>query len=188
MVDTSDIKRKERKSQWANRYNERLPSSTLDNQPYAEGQEGGSSIDVSSADGHSSRRAQNDNTLWRPEDESYYNGKRDDNDETGSGRWHYPANFNDTVSLDGPKRKKKKKDRWERTEDAYSYTEEQGRKKKKKKKSSSRSHTTDSIQSRDTAFPEDAEGGLYAERQPSSAAAGQTDHRATTNDELNHEF
>jgi len=33
LVDTSDIKRKERRSQWASRYEERHAQSTLANQP-----------------------------------------------------------------------------------------------------------------------------------------------------------
>jgi uncharacterized membrane protein YqaE (UPF0057 family) len=187
LVDTSEIKRKERKSQWANRYNERLPHSAHENQPYAEGQEAGSSVDLSSVDGQSSRRAQPDNSLWRPEDESYYNGRREESGDNASGRWHYPANFDDAGSLDGSKqKKKKKKNRWERTEDAYTYSEEQGKTKKKKKKSSSRSHTTESIQSVDSEFPEDPEGGLYGDSRASST--GQPGRRTTTNDDLNHEF
>jgi hypothetical protein len=49
------------------------------------------------------------------------------------------------------KKKKEKKDRWARTEDAYSLSEERATRKKSKKKK--RSATAE--------FPEDAEGGLY---------------------------
>jgi len=175
LVDTSEIKRKEKKSQWAGRYNERLPRSTLEAQPYEEGQEAGSSVDISS-DGHDSRQRGAGGELWRPEDEQFYgqNGDASSTRGTSSGRWHYPANFDDAISEPVRKKrktgKKDKKDRWARTEDAYSITTaDQGstkRKKSKKKKSTTDDPDTYSRQSGSTTeFPEDAEGGLYGDRQ-----------------------
>ena len=92
LVDLSEIKRKERKSQWASRYKDRLPQSTLEGQPYEEGQAGGSSVDIHSVD-EGVRRHPN-GELWRPEDEQYYNAPESSG---GGGRWHYPANFDDAV-------------------------------------------------------------------------------------------
>lgn len=85
-----------------------------------------------------------------------------------SGRWRYPANFDDADPPKHKKEKKAKKDRWARTEDAYSASEEQSRRrksKKKKKKDNRSSIAGDSINSRDstTEFPEAAEGGLYGD-------------------------
>jgi hypothetical protein len=95
-----------------------------------------------------------------------------------SGRWHYPANFEDTVSSgDGPKRKKKeKKDRWARTEDAYSLSEERSKKKKAKKRKSKSSEATLQAGESTSEFPEDPEGGLYGDRgrQPEEAVAVQS--------------
>jgi len=169
LVDTTKIERNKKKSQWAGRYNDRLPNSTLENQPYEEGQERGSSTELSS-EGHSTTRPGPANgDLWREEDESYYGGRNGDAASAHSGgsggRWHYPANFEDAASAGGSKKKKKdKKDRWARTEDAYSLSEEcTGRKKKKKKsKSVARDGDTYSRHSQSTSeFPEDPEGGLY---------------------------
>ncbi|TEB31302.1 hypothetical protein FA13DRAFT_1732752 [Coprinellus micaceus] len=169
LVDLSEIRRKERKSQWANRYKDRLPNSALEGQPLEEGQEGGSSVDVSYDD--DGRRAKKQTDLWQREDEQYYNADRNSTNSTGS-RWHYPANFDDAVMdsamLKERKKKKKssdKKNRWERTQDAYSLPpddEDSGRRKKSKKKKR-KSSTTGSIRSTDDSveFPEDAEGGLY---------------------------
>ncbi|TFL07404.1 hypothetical protein BDV98DRAFT_539087 [Pterulicium gracile] len=181
LVDTTDLKRQERKSQWANRYKDRLPQSTLEGQPLAEGQEGSSSVDLSNDSQHA-RRATTDNSLWRPEDESYYGAKS--SEDNGSRRWHYPANFEEAMPIDEPKpKKKKKKDRWERTEDAYSHSDERS-KKKKKKKGSSRSIASESINSREMNFPEDAEGGLYGDRR----AANPAEDRRTSDTDLNHQF
>jgi len=137
LVDTTALERRKKRTQWANRYNDRLPQSTLHNQPYAEGQEGGSSIDLSTEGNARANRANGDG-LWRAEDEQYY-GQNGDSASTGSGgRWHYPANFEDTLIETAPKKKKKeKKDRWARTEDAYSVSEGDPapRKRKKSKRS-----------------------------------------------------
>ncbi|KAJ6630804.1 hypothetical protein B0H10DRAFT_855682 [Mycena sp. CBHHK59/15] len=186
LVDTSEIKRKERKSQWQSRYNDRLPRSTLEGAPYEEGQERGSSVDVSS-EGHAPARSQTNGELWRPEDEQYYNAERAES-TSSRGRWHYPANFDDaaTPSKSSKKGKKKeKKDRWARTEDAYSISEEQTqRKKSKKKKSKSSLYSRDST----TEFPEDAEGGLYGDGPRAQADTTVPAATRTTDDVFNHEF
>jgi len=170
LVDTTKIERNKKKSQWASRYNDRLPNSTLENQPYEEGQERGSSTELSS-EGHGARRPGPANEeLWRSEEESYYgrNGDAASAQSGGSGgRWHYPANFDDAAPARGGSKKKKKqekKDRWARTEDAYSISEENTAKKKKKKRSKSVAKDADtySRQSESTTeFPEDPEGRLY---------------------------
>lgn len=195
LVDTSDIQRKAKKSQWAGRYNDRLPNSTLDNQPYEEGQEQ-SSVDTSSESGHRARG------LWRPEDEAYYGERAQDSSSTdaqtsgSSGRWRYPANFEDTVpvgAMTGSKKsrkKKEKKDRWERTEDAYSLSEERATRKKSKKKKS-KSSVAPSIASRDstTDFPEDPEGGLYGDRKRGQSEEMQGSEVATKVDDVfSHQF
>ncbi|KAJ4000779.1 hypothetical protein F5050DRAFT_331306 [Lentinula boryana] len=190
LVDTSEIRRKERKSQWANRYQDRLPHSTLEGQALEAGQEGGSNMSLSSDD--HSRPQQQDGTLWRPEDEHYYNANTS---SSSGGRWRYPANFDDAViPSSGSKRgkkKKEKKDRWARTEDAYSISEQQSRKRVKKKKSrSSVAPSTISADDSTTGYPEDPEGGLYGNTQaveepPIAETNGQ---RAVNDDIFSHEF
>ncbi|KAJ3492381.1 hypothetical protein NLI96_g46 [Meripilus lineatus] len=193
LVDTSEIKRKERRSQWAGRYNDRLPRSTLDSQPYEEGQEpGGSSIDLANEENgqqQNGRRGTVDGNgngaLWNQNDERYYgqqNGSANSVGSSGSGRWHYPANFEDAI-VEQPSRKKskskkkEKKDRWARTEDAYSMNEadldghshSRKRKSKSKKRKSSKNGEGDYLDTASrrsdstTEFPEDAEGGLYGD-------------------------
>jgi len=161
LVDTTAIERRKKRAQWANRYNDRLPQSTLQGQPYAEGQEGGSSIDLSTED--NGRNRANGDGLWRPEDEQYY-GQNGDSASAGSGgRWHYPANFEDTLVETAPKKKKKeKKDRWARTEDAYSVTEGDlaPRKRKKSKRSKQTSdYNNDHNSSRAAGSPADLPEG-----------------------------
>ncbi|KAF8964687.1 hypothetical protein BDZ97DRAFT_1659952 [Flammula alnicola] len=193
LVDTSEIKRKERKSQWANRYNDRLPHSTLEGQPYEEGQERDSSVDLSLEGGANGRpKRQPNGDLWRPEDEAYYNPDKA-SASSSSGRWHYPANFEDVEPIStGKKGKKKKdkKDRWERTQDAYSMSAEDGTQKKKKKKKHRSSDATSSIATHDsTDFPEDAEGGLYGPDRPTPQEAESSNKDKTTGEEVfNHEF
>ena len=181
LVDTSEIQRKQRKSQWANRYNDRLPQSTLEGQAYEEGQEHGSSVDIS-LEGGTARRRQPNEELWHAEDERFYNP--DKSSAPSSGRWHYPANFDDVEPISTGKRgkkKKEKKDRWERTQDAYSMTSESdsGKKKKRRRKSS---EAAGSITTRDE-FPEDPEGRLYGERPQVP------DEEQTTEEQVfNHQF
>ncbi len=175
----------------------------MDGQPYAEGQEQGSSVDLSS-DGHDGRQRQENGDLWRPEDEQYY--RADNGSSSSGGRWHYPANFEDSTPAPTSKKSKKKKDgkkdRWARTEDAYSISDERQRKKSKKRKNKTASVASDSVYSHDDSvtFPEDAEGGLYGDRQrqtPVQNGNGQGDgngngnpqRKATTDEELfGHEF
>lgn len=194
LVDTSEIKRKERKSQWANRYNDRLPRSTLEGQAYEEGQEHGSSIDVSLEGGSTRPRRQPNGELWNPEDENYYNpDKSSGNLSSGGGRWHYPANFDDVEPEPTPKKSKKKKDkkdRWERTQDAYSMSADDVQKKRRKKKRKS-TDADSSITGQEPAdFPEDPEGGLYGDRQTRSAGPESRPgvDRTTDDQVFNHEF
>jgi len=184
LIDTSTIERHQRRSQWATRYNDRLPNSTLEGQPYEEGQEQASSVDLSPAEGSRSQKQPAGGDLWRPEDESYYGTETS---SVSSGRWRYPANFDDAAL---PKRKKeKKKDRWARTEDAYAVSEEGSHKKSKKKKKKNRSSTAgDSVDSRNstTQYPEAAEGGLYGDspRKPEEPNAKEE----TGDDIFKHQF
>ncbi|KDQ60814.1 hypothetical protein JAAARDRAFT_173060 [Jaapia argillacea MUCL 33604] len=199
LVDTTTIKRHQKRSEWANRYNERLPHSALEDQQLAEGEEQGSSVDLSVEGAGTSRRDRANGgpatEYWRPEDENYYgrgeNGSSTSVRSAGGGRWHYPANFEDTIPEVPPKKKKKeKKDRWARTQDAYNLPED-GKKKRKKKKSSrstvgetasTRSGRSDST----TEFPEDAEGGMYSDRRaPNNERQG---NGQPGDEEFNHEF
>jgi hypothetical protein len=191
LVDTAEIRRKERKSQWANRYNDRLPHSALEGQAYEEGQEGGSSVDLSQEGGSAGRnRRQGNGELWRPEDENYYNADTA-SQNTSSGRWRYPANFDDAepIPLPPKKSKKKKKDRWERTQDAYSMSAEgDSSKKKKKKKRRSMDAESSIVTNASTEFPEDPEGGLYGDA-PARASKSQPAKADQTDDTVfNHEF
>jgi len=141
--------------------------------------------------GGRSTRANED--LWRPEDEQFYgqNGDGGSTRTSGSGgRWHYPANFEDSVVETGaPKKKKKKekKDRWARTEDAYSMEGSDTRRRKKKSKKVKATSGDSETHSRHSGsvneFPEDAEGGLYGDRRNPTQPT-------TTNDEalFSHEF
>jgi uncharacterized membrane protein YqaE (UPF0057 family) len=182
LVDTSTIKRKERRSQWANRYDERLFSSTLDNQPLEEGQNPeASNVSLSSESGAPRRRAAN-GELWNEQDEQFY-GQSNGSGESRSHRWRYPANFDDATAVpalgsSAPKKKKKiKKDRFARTEDAYSINEDTPRRRKKR---SSRTAVDDgSTYSRGdestNQVPEDPEGGHYG----GSSHARQADVQGT---------
>ncbi|KAL6305341.1 hypothetical protein BKA93DRAFT_731230 [Sparassis latifolia] len=184
LVNTSEIKRKERRSQWANRYNELLPNSTLAEQPLEDGQEGGSSIDLAAEENDTRAHHNGGGDFWSRNEERYY-GQNGNSDRasvrTGGsgGRWRYPANFDDTI-VERPKKsaskkkKKVKKDRWARTEDAYSLQESEPpkRRRTKKKNHSTVGDAESETYSRgsSTEFPEDAEGGLYGSREP----AGET--------------
>ncbi|KZT70108.1 hypothetical protein DAEQUDRAFT_725727 [Daedalea quercina L-15889] len=198
LVNTSDIKRKEQRSQWASRYDERLPASTLRDQSYEEGQEGSSSVDLASENGEARQQPNGSGEFWSRNEERYY-GTNGDAD-AGSTRWRYPANFEDAAPVNGKKSKrskkdkKDKKDRWARTEDAYSITEGEGGTRRKKSKRKSRHATLDNeLVSRDSStneFPEDPEGGLYGpSRQETEPASfdSRGDHRLTEEDMLNQE-
>jgi hypothetical protein len=170
LVDTTTIKRKERRSQWANRYDERLFRSTLDNQPLEEGQNPeASSVSLSSESGAPRRRAGN-GELWSEQDEQFY-GQSNGSGESRSHRWRYPANFDDATASpalgsSAPKKKKKiKKDRFARTEDAYSITEDTPR--RRKKRSNRTAVDDESTYSRGdesiNQVPEDPVGGHYGD-------------------------
>ncbi|KAG2111552.1 uncharacterized protein F5147DRAFT_685759 [Suillus discolor] len=199
LVDTSTIKRHEQRSQWAGRYNDRNPNSALDEQPLEEGQVASSRSTTQDL----STKPTNGSALWKPDDESFYNPEREGSmrsAESGSSRWKYPANFNDTLPGAGnapARKKKKKKDRWARTEDAYNAPEQ----KKRKKKSRNRSTTDDggdleSTYSRragssvDLEVPEDAAGETYGRQVEGSGhvTVENDDTTALQNDVFNHEF
>ncbi|KAI0695698.1 hypothetical protein BC835DRAFT_1345348 [Cytidiella melzeri] len=195
LVNTDEIKRKERKSQWAGRYNERNPHSTLADQQYEDGQEGGSSIDLSNEGEGSRHRNGNTGEYWNPDEEQFYNPDPSSTNGSGGGRWHYPANFEDTT-LDSSrkksiKKKKEKKDRWARTEDAYSINESGAPKKKKSKKRKSTVNSLDGdtysrASGSTTEFPEDPSGGLYSGN--SQPVRQQENGHATSDDIFSHEF
>ncbi|KAG6890693.1 hypothetical protein C0995_005066 [Termitomyces sp. Mi166 len=180
LVDTSTIERHQRRSQWANRYNDRLPRSTLEGRPYAEGQEQASSVNLSLTESRPQRQPNGD--LWRPEDESYYNA----DSSSGSSRWHYPANFEDAALPKRKKVKKVKKDRWARTEDAYSQSQQQGKKSRRKKKKNRSSVEDDSSRDSVAEFPEDPEGGLYADH--NTQPAGKKESQTTSDEVFEHQF
>lgn len=69
LVNNAERERKARKSQWAKRYDERLPESTFVGQELAEGEEGPNYVPV--APGQPKRRPSEG--LWDREDEMYYN-------------------------------------------------------------------------------------------------------------------
>jgi len=174
LVDTTTIKRKERRSQWAKRYDERLPQSTLEDRPVEEGQNPDTSTTTSEID--SVARQTGDGELWSAQEEQYY-GESNGNSESRSRRWHYPANFDDATaspevgSTTLKKKKKGKKDRFARTEDAYTMPQDTSRRKKKKRSNrsavpdddrdtySQRSDSTGQVPE----VPEDPEGGQYGD-------------------------
>ena len=180
------MERKQRKRQWATRYKDRLPQSALEGQPYEEGQDQGSSVDIPLESSNGKARRQPDGDLWRPDDERFYNPDKS-SAPSSSGRWHYRANFDDAEPVNTGKRgkKKEKKDRWERTQDAYSQTLEgsPGKKKKKKRKTS---EAGSSVAMEDVnEFPEDAEGGLYGER---PQVTDKHENETTEEQDFNHQF
>jgi len=116
--------------------------------------------------GEREQRRQPNGEFWRQEDESYYGQGKDSNTSRSSGRWRYPANFDDTIlvpedSKKSKKKKKEKKDRWARTEDAYSHSEERSGKKSKRLRSKSSASIQSGVAT--TEFPEDPTGGLYGD-------------------------
>lgn len=191
------MERQKKRSQWAGRYNDRTSTTAYDDQPLEEGQEGGSSVDVSTEDNAPQQQANGD-TLWNPDDERFYgqNGDRSSVNTGGSaGRWRYPANFEDTVlepsRKKSSKKKKDKKDRWARTEDAYSYTNETTSKRKKSKKGRHSTMDTDTYSGRSDStseFPEDPEGGLYGDRPRPGAAPAAQPNGENGDDIFSHDF
>ncbi|KAI9446455.1 hypothetical protein H4582DRAFT_1804620 [Lactarius indigo] len=200
LVDTSTIKRKEKRSQWASRYDERLPNSTLDDQPLEEGQNPeASNVSLSSESAPSRRRAGN-GELWNAQEEQFY-GQSNGSGESRSHRWHYPANFDDATASpalgsSAPKKKKKiKKDRFARTEDAYSITENTTRRKKKRtNRTTVDDESTYSRGSESAAqVPEDPEGGQYGNSRARQAGVqdtgtGASGARADDDTVFDHQF
>ena len=125
-----------------------------------EGQGGAaSSTDLSTME---NERSEQNGEFWRPEDERYYNPEQK-TAATPSGRWRYPANFEDVEPIEPPKRSKKKK--------------------KRKNSEVASTVTTDSGE----AFPEDPDGGLYGERQKPTASTS-VERRTTDNVIFDHEL
>lgn len=166
----------------------------------------GSSLSLSEENGVRSRGAANTNganangeeQLWNPTEERYY-GQRDDSTSSlgqGSGRWRYPANFDDalpTKKKSVKKEKKEKKDRWARTEDAYTAQGERAVKRKKSSKKKRRSVAADpetySQRSESTSeFPEDPEAAPYGDRRPPNAEEADGPRRTNDSDIFNHEL
>ncbi|KAG9051190.1 hypothetical protein FS837_011305 [Tulasnella sp. UAMH 9824] len=193
LIDDTALKRRAKRRQWAGKYDERLPQSALEGQEFEPGQ----IPDRPDAE----RRATNGtNELWNRSEEGFYGQPSASTSDTGGGgRWHYPANFDDAEIAPSPTRgksksgkKKDKKDRWARTEDAHAAPP-----KKKKRSKSSRSSAAgdrwDDNRSYDSGQrdvhdgPEDAVGGLYG---PSKTAEPSTEERRRREESeaLNHEF
>jgi uncharacterized membrane protein YqaE (UPF0057 family) len=199
LVDTTKIKRNEQRSQWAKRYNERLPNSALESQPLEDGQNptaSNMSLSNESA-GHPRHRTEN-GELWNPEEEQYYGQGNGSSSDSRSSRWHYPANFDDAApSLvpepSKPKKKKKvKKDRFARTEDAYSISEDTTRRKKKKRSNRSAVGDDESTYSRGSGstaqVPEDPEAGHYDRSERRGPQQGEGGARADDDAVFNHQF
>lgn len=144
--------------------------------PYEEGQIPDRKVDATPQP--EAQQPAGDADLWNQDDESYYTRSESGN----SGRWRYPANFDDAAPPPGSK-KTKKKDRWARTEDAYHLSEERTRRKKSKKKR--RSVAEESLASFEA--PEDPDGNNYR-HQDAVPAAGQENMVATTDELLNHQL
>ena len=202
LVDTSSIKRKERRSEWANRYEERNAHSTFENRPVEDGQIP-DAVSLNSATDSTAppRRRVGDGELWNAQEEQYYGESNGSTSERRSSRWHYPANFDDAdpTSASGSsttkKKKKIKKDRFARTEDAYSITDDTTPRKKKKrsKRTTVADDDTHSARSGSTGagqpeYPEDPEGGHYGDIAKRGGA--QSNGGAPANEETNfdHQF
>jgi hypothetical protein len=183
------LERRRKRAQWANRYNDRVPRSTWEGAEYAEGQEpGDSSIDLSNENSANNARSGANGDLWRQEDEQYYGANEN---RKSQGRWHYPANFDDALPATDSPRKKSKKDRWARTEDAYvreAEASERRKRKKKKKSTAGESDTRSRASGSTTEFPEHAEGGLYGDRTNTSESQSAVQDRAGGEDLFTHQF
>jgi len=197
LVDTTEIQRKKKKSQWATRFNERLPESALEGQDYEEGQ---TADDPARRQEEQERRnGEVTGDLWTQEDETYYRPRDNASVKSGasgsSGKWHYPANF-DGADVGGSKKSKKgKKDRWARVDEAMLGDGPSASGKKRKSKKGSRAGGSSDIARRSLesiAEPEDAVGGLYGERHTangnSSAPKTTEERQREEQDVLNHQF
>ncbi|KAI0306571.1 hypothetical protein B0F90DRAFT_1691001 [Multifurca ochricompacta] len=198
LVDTSTIKRKERRSQWASRYEERLPRSALEDQALEDGQNpGASSVSLSSESAGPTRGSAGNGELWNPQEEHYY-GQSNGTSESRPHRWHYPANFDDTavspvIASSAPKKKKKvKKDRFARTEDAYSISGDSTRRRKKNRANRSAVADDESTYSRASEstgqVPEDPEGGHYGGSARREVSQGTGAARADDDTIFDHRF
>jgi hypothetical protein len=196
LIDTTGLERRKKRSEWAKRYNERLPHSTYEGQELEEGQ----MPDRQGQNEEQPRRREPE--LWREEDEQFYsrNGGRKPYGESSasldsgnsSGRWHYPANFDDAVVEGGSRRKKKsKKDRWAMTEEAYAQADDSSSRRRSKKKKKSRSQD-ESIPNNYYTPGESLDAGYDPAPVPTTAegsrkTGGQSSTR-DNRDELHHEF
>ncbi|EJU00838.1 hypothetical protein DACRYDRAFT_81060 [Dacryopinax primogenitus] len=207
LVSDEHIKKSKRKSAWANRYEERLPQSTYEGREVEDGQvpDPASRPDSmgstgSTGNGAAVRRSDSrGNTLWREDDESFYSNTEE---TTTTGRWHYPANFEDTEIVPDVSRKRKKKkstrskrDRWERSEDAYAAAAAPPKKRKSTRRRSGSEgadgpedplgahygRAGDGERQRSDSLGEN--GGSFGESEMNGAAVG-----ATQRDPLAHDF
>lgn len=197
MVDSTKIERNARKSEWASRYNDRDLNNEYATQPVEDGQ-------VPDAPPVPSKKSstRNGDPLWRPEDEGYYgesSNRRNsrnasnaslDSSSRSTGRWHYPANFDDATEIEPPRKSSKSKskssgagkDRWARTEEARLGVPDEGSERRKRRKSTSRTYTDDSSSYREG--PEDPFAGNYGNSSRPAAVPASREGA----DDLNHEF
>ncbi|KAI9509385.1 hypothetical protein F5148DRAFT_978424 [Russula earlei] len=194
LVDTTTIKRKERRSEWAKRYDERHLQSTLENQPLEEGQNPDISNPADSADSAApSRPRADDGELWSAQEEQYYGdgSSNGGSNESRSNRWHYPANFDDATESPAlgsstlKKKKKVKKDRFARTEDAYSISEDTSRRRKKKRSTAVEDNASERSGS---TVPEDPEGGHYGDSARRTGAHDASGTRVVVETNFDHQF
>ncbi|KAG8894436.1 hypothetical protein FRB99_001263 [Tulasnella sp. 403] len=192
LIDDTALKRRAKRSQWASRYDERLPQSAHVGQEVEEGQ-----VPDREQDEANRPSGSNGDQLWTGEEETFY-GRRDtpgsaaQSESSGGGRWHYPANFDEAEPSTpvAPKKsrlgkKKDKKDRWARTEDAHANPQ---KKKKKSKRSSDGMERWDNRSSTSIPEePEDAVGGLYGESRAIAAPSAEA-RRVEEDQALNHQF
>jgi len=185
LIDDSHIKKKAKKSEWSKRYDERLPNSTLDDQPFEDGQIPDRErvpTDPNTPGGEA---------LWSREEEGFYgqpgaSQSVASTSESSGGRWHYPANFDDTeptTPVKGKSKSGKKKDRWARTEDAYAEPQPKKKSKRSKSKNNLQDDNSDRLSGREG--PEDAVGGLYG---PSRSGPTTGDRRVDEDESLAHQF
>lgn len=198
MVDSSKIERNARKSEWASRYNDRDTNDSYANRPVEDGQIPDAPRPPPK---NTSRTDSNGDALWNPEEEGYYGESSNrrsgnasnlslDSNSRSSGRWHYPANFDDATEIEPPRKGSKSKskssgkDRWARSEEARMGVADEGSSRKKKRKSTSRTQTDDSSTYREA--PEDPFAGNYGRESSRTTAAPPV--RAEGVEDLNHEF
>lgn len=198
LVDTSKIERNARKSEWSHRYNDRDPANEYENRPVEDGQV----PDTPRVPPKKSSTSNGAEPLWRPEDEGYYgesSNRRNsrnasnaslDSGSRSTGRWRYPANFDDATEIEPPRKSKSKskpssagKDRWARSEEARLAVADDGSTRKKRRKSTSRTYTDESSSYREG--PEDPFAGNYG---GSSGTAAAPPASREGIDDLNHEF